>query len=163
MAGWVKLNSDAAVTNHGAKAAAGGVVRDSDGNFILGYASDIGEATTTVAELQAILMGLKLVWRRGFTKVTMETDSLTSVCLIQGGCSSMHPCSPKVLEIQGYLQRIQECHISHTLREANQVADGFAKFGLRLTACSKTFEFLPSFVSIPFFADIAGSVFPRGF
>lgn len=84
MAGWVKLNSDAAVTNHGAKAATGGVVRDSDGNFILGYASDIGEATTTVAELQAILMGLKLVWRRGFTKVTMETDSLTSVCLIQG-------------------------------------------------------------------------------
>lgn len=160
--GWVKLNTDAAVTNLGAKAAAGGILRDDNGNFLLGFSMDVGEATVTVAELKAILSGVKLVWRRGYSFVAIESDSLTAVTMIQRGVPTLHPSFVLVKEIQETMRKFNECSISHSLREANQVADSLA-IGLSLTMCSKLFEALPFFLSIPFNADRFGRVFPRGF
>lgn len=82
--GWVKLNCDAAVTNLGANAAAGGVVRNADGNFLLGFAMDIGEATVTMAELKAILTSLNVLRGKGYSKIVINSDSLTAVCSVQG-------------------------------------------------------------------------------
>lgn len=65
-------------------------------------------------------------------------------------------------DIQTAMTRIGECTIAHVLREANQVADGLAKFGLSLQCCTRRFDYLPPFLSVPFQADLAGIVFPRG-
>lgn len=123
---------------------------------------DVGEATVTVAELKAILSGVKLVWRRGYSFVAIESDSLTAVTMIQRGVPTLHPSFVLVKEIQETMRKFNECSISHSLREANQVADSLA-IGLSLTMCSKLFEALPFFLSIPFNADHFGRVFPRGF
>lgn len=77
--GWVKLNCDAAVTNLGTSAAVGGVLLNADGNFLLGYAMDVGEATVTVVELKAILIGLKLLRGKGYSKVVINSNSFTAV------------------------------------------------------------------------------------
>lgn len=92
--GWYKLNCDAAVTNFGAKAGTGGVLRDHHGNFVLGFAMDLGAASIAEVELGAILAGLNLVWRRGFTKVVIDSDSLTAVQMIKGGARLSTPTPP---------------------------------------------------------------------
>lgn len=163
LSGWVKLNCDATVTGLGTSAAVGGVLCNVDGNFIMGFVMDIGEATITTAELKAILTGLKLLRGKGYSKIVINSDSLTAVQMVQWGCSNLHPCFQLVKEIQDLMCRINECTISHTLREANQVVDAFAKFGLTLTMCSRIFDCLPPFTSIPFHAGLIGSVFPRAF
>lgn len=161
--GWVKLNCDAAVTNLGANAAVGGVVRNANGNFLLGFAMDIGEATVTMAELKAILTSLNVLRGKGYSKIVINSDSLTVVRFVQGGCSNLHPCYQMVKGIRGVMRRINECAISHTLHEANQVVDSFAKFSLTLTMCSRIFYCVPNFASLPLHADPIGSVFPRVF
>lgn len=161
--GWVKLNVDAAVTNFGATAAVGGVLRNEDGNFILGFAMDVGDATITIAELKAILTGLQLLRWKDFPNIEISSDSLTAVRMVQGGCSTLHPCFQLVKDIQDLMRCFHQCTISHTLREANQVAGAFAKFGLTITMCSRIFRCLPSFASCAFHADLIGSGFPRGF
>lgn len=161
--GWIKLNCDAAVVNLGEKAAMGGIVRGADGEFIMAYSSAMGGCNTLEAKLNAILMGSSLVHARGFKHVAIESDSLLAVRLIRDGCSSLHPSYEIIRDIQRRIQSIRECSIEHVLREANQVVDGLAKFGLSLINCSRTFESLSLFISLSFYADLTGTTFPRGF
>lgn len=48
--GEAALNCDVSVTNLGAKAACGGVLRDENGSFILGYAANLGSCSIMAAE-----------------------------------------------------------------------------------------------------------------
>lgn len=43
------------------------------------------------------------------------------------------------------------------------MADEFAKFGLSLGVCNKIFDNFFTFISIPFYTDITGIVFPKGY
>lgn len=161
--GWLKLNCDVAVTNLGANAVAGGVVCNASGGFMFAFAMDLGGSTITVAELRAILASTQLVRRKGLSNIIIEIDSLTAVRLIRGGCSNLHPCYSLVKDIQSNIRMIRGCYVCQTLREANQVTDSLAKFGLGLSSCSRFFPCLPSFLSLSFHADLAGTVFPRDF
>lgn len=163
--GWVKLNIDVVVTSLGATTAVGGVLRSANGNFILGFAMDIREATITMAELKAISTGLNLLRRKGYSKILINSDSLTAIQMVQGGCSSLHPCFQLIKEIHNLMRRFNECTISHTLKEANQVVDSFVKFGLTLTMCSRIFfiVFLLLFLFLSMRKCWGLHMFPRGF
>lgn len=41
---------------------------------LLGEARNIGEANFTTAELFVIYLGLKMAWRKGYTKIIIESD-----------------------------------------------------------------------------------------
>lgn len=75
-----KLNCDVVVTHVGAKATVGGVLRNDDCAFLLGFSLALGNATVLEAELLAILIGVKVVQERGYTRVDIENDSLLTVC-----------------------------------------------------------------------------------
>lgn len=167
--GWVapindffKLNVDGAVTGHGAIAAAGGVLRNFKGGFMFGFASHLGSGTTTEVELEAILIGIKLSRLHGYNKIIIESDSLVAVNLIGVGVSSQHPSFNLLHDIRGPLNLESNFSVIHTLREGNQVADCFAKFGLSLNFCSSFFRKVPGFASFSLRADMAGTMFPRG-
>lgn len=49
------------------------------------------------------------------------------------------------------------------MREANQVADGFAKFGLSIDIQIRVFNFSPNFIVNALRADESGVCFPRDF
>ncbi|PKI59521.1 hypothetical protein CRG98_020049 [Punica granatum] len=55
-------------------AGAGGILRDTDGNWIAGFAQKIGISTAVTAELWAVLTGLEMVWRLGHRQVVLELD-----------------------------------------------------------------------------------------
>lgn len=58
----------------------GGVLRNDDCAFLLGFSLALGNATVLEAELLAILIGVKVVQERGYTRVDIENDSLLTVC-----------------------------------------------------------------------------------
>lgn len=160
---FVKFNVDGAVTSHGNSAAAGGVLRNDRGAFILGFASHLGSGTTTEAKLEAIFIGISLSIIHGLKKVILESDSLVAVKLIGEGCHDQHPYFNLLREIRSLLLVEEEFYVTHTLREGNQVADSFAKFRLSLNNCSTVFRIVPAFASLSLQADMAGTCFPRSF
>lgn len=96
-------------------------------------------------------------------KILVETDSLAAVRLISGDCPTLHPCFNLVSDIKKLMGEEEHIILTHTFREANQVADGFAKHGLELISGCILFEYIPPFVSTDVLGDESGVVFPRGF
>jgi len=67
--GVVKINTDGASSGNPGEAGIGGLLRNSDGMWMVGFVQRIGFATALVAELWAMEQGLKLAWERGFRSV----------------------------------------------------------------------------------------------
>ncbi|KAK7274882.1 hypothetical protein RIF29_15983 [Crotalaria pallida] len=65
-------------------------VRDSNGNWIPGTCTNIGQCGITIAELWAIFDTLSLAWDRGFRKAKLESDSQCVIKMIseEVTCSS---------------------------------------------------------------------------
>ncbi|CAL0320050.1 unnamed protein product [Lupinus luteus] len=57
---------------------------------------------------------------------------------------------------------VMEVVFNHTFREANNVADEFAKPGLDLMYRSRIFDFIPNFCSVKMLLDFADTVYCRG-
>lgn len=115
----MKLNCDGAVCNYGDSVAVGGVFRNHWGVFLWGFASHIGSGSITEAELQAILVGVKLALRKGFSMICVESDSMVAVKLINEGCASIHPAHNLVKDILHILRRFGSFSVCHILREGN--------------------------------------------
>ncbi|XP_039024650.1 uncharacterized protein LOC120157646 [Hibiscus syriacus] len=73
--GWFKLNSDGARHTSTGITSCGGVIRDANGEWIMGYAKPIGTCSVLDAELWGIFEGLKLAWHMQLPAVIIETDS----------------------------------------------------------------------------------------
>ena len=63
-------------------ASAGGVIRDSNGKWLGGFAFNIRSCSITDAELWGIHEGLLLAWDLGLKKVLLESDSACAVEMI---------------------------------------------------------------------------------
>ena len=73
--GWFKLNVDGASKGNPGIAGAGGILRGHYGDWIKGFASNLGLCTSVKAELTAFLQGLKLGENHGIVKLIVHTDS----------------------------------------------------------------------------------------
>lgn len=58
---------------------------------------------------------------------------------------------------------VDEFCIAHILREANQAANSFAKYGLNLDSCSRMLYYFPRFTLFVARADREWVLFPEGF
>lgn len=92
------------------------VVRDHCGGV---YAYNLGTCSIPHAEF----MGLKVAWSRGFTSLSMESDSKVTISRLEGQCDSRHGCYQLVQAIKEHTNRGGNYSWAHILREANQVAD----------------------------------------
>ena len=81
---WVPLNTDGAAKGNPGSAGGGGVFRSHRGEWLGGFAENIGCCTSTKAELKAVLRGLKLARTLGFTKLWVNLDSSCVVGFIRG-------------------------------------------------------------------------------
>lgn len=126
--GWAKINSDGAVSQITNKAAAGGVIRDSNSNWISGFTSSLGQCSPLEAELWGVFHGLQLAWSLGLRQIIMEVDCLEAY-------QSLSSWNPHAIQtnmwyrIQYLLNRDWTVLLSHTRREGNQIADHLAKLG----------------------------------
>nr|KYP45881.1 Putative ribonuclease H protein At1g65750 family [Cajanus cajan] len=142
--GVLKLNCDGAVVASSI-ASCGGVIRNSNGKFIFAFSNMIGVCSVVQAELCAIFHGLRLLKERSLmVDIIIESDSALAVKFLNEGCSREHPYYSLVNHIVRMAGDFPSIDCTHVLREANQVADGFAKFELSISEGMLCFDSPPS-------------------
>lgn len=60
----MRLNTDGASKGNPGLSGAGGLIRSSDGKWLIGFQASLGCCSKTVAEIQALRLGLLLAWGR---------------------------------------------------------------------------------------------------
>ncbi|MCH81151.1 putative non-LTR retroelement reverse transcriptase, partial [Trifolium medium] len=141
--GWVKLNTDGACIERSV-AACGGVLRNSQGEWIGGFSKFLGTCSAYVAELWGLLEGLKYTWKLGFRKVELNVDSVAVVKVIKEGGTASNMGYSLVKEIRRHISFGWEVKISQSYREANRCADALANMGYSLDGNIVFFEVCPS-------------------
>ncbi|KAK5836136.1 hypothetical protein PVK06_011891 [Gossypium arboreum] len=110
-------------------AAIGGVVRDHDGNWIVGFTHFLGVCSLFVAEFWTILDGILILLNKGYKQAIIMTDNLevtqnlTNLDLEDLGITVLR-------RTQHIMQPEGEWKIKHIPRNQNLVADHLAKLSL---------------------------------
>lgn len=139
----IRLNVDGAVLANPGRGGVGGVFRDSNGSWVLGFMKACAHTTPLQAELLAILHGLRLANERNYTPLEVHTDSATSVSII----SNSHACFTNLIsECRYLLKKLRPTTLKHVFREENGVADAIAKEAARVAYFDdvKTFSGVPA-------------------
>lgn len=127
--GSLNLNVDGSKASRTELIASGGVFRDEDGEWRAGFIAGLGKGTVLMAEIWAIFHGISMAVERGFTELTVDTDSAEALRFINRGCVS-HPQHHLVEAIRDMLVSNPSISIVKISREQNKVADRIAKEGL---------------------------------
>ncbi|XP_010484806.1 PREDICTED: uncharacterized protein LOC104763089 [Camelina sativa] len=159
--GWVKLNTDGASHGNPGLATAGGVLRDSDGAWIGGFAFNIGICTAPLAELWGVYYGLYTAWEKGITRVELEVDSELVVGFLTTVIEDSHPLSFLVRLCYDFISRDWIVRIGHMYREANRLADGLANYALLLPLGFHSFVLSLEPVRSIVLQDLVGFSLPR--
>ncbi|KAK9228923.1 hypothetical protein WN944_021880 [Citrus x changshan-huyou] len=101
---WCKLNTDGSCKNIG-EAGAGGVIRDSFGNWISGFSMNIGESSMIMAELWSLYQGLSLAWNAGIRHLLVEVDNLCVTQMISQQVVVPNVFYALVVAIRDFLNR----------------------------------------------------------
>jgi len=111
------------------RAGYGGIIRNNAGGFISAFSGFLpGTVCVLLAELTAILKGLRLAMEMGLENLVCYSNSQLSVNLITGDASKYHAYAVLVQDIKDVIAS-RNFVIQHTLREGNQCADYMAKLG----------------------------------
>jgi ribonuclease HI len=145
-AGWVKLNTDGAYSSSCGLAGGGGLLRDSNGNWIHGFARFLGNCSSTIAELWALKDGLTLAHSLGFSLISIELDAEMVVLLLKNPSTVNLVMEPLLSDCRHLLQLFDNPVVQHVYREANQCADALAALGLNLHVSFMDFVHPPSVV-----------------
>ena len=72
---WIRLNIDGVSKGNLGVIGAGGILRGHYGNWIKGFAINLGTCTYVKAELTALIKGLRLAKSQGVSQLIIHTDS----------------------------------------------------------------------------------------
>lgn len=156
----LKLNSDGSLADNG-HAAAGGVVRDSAGAWVMGYSINIGTTTVFNAELWGLYVGLKRCLDLGFTRIHIELDSSSLVQTLNSGLHDFSNASHLLRDCFRLLQLLDSYIIGHTLREGNAAADFMAELGHHIDPGPSYYDRPPNGLGPILLSDSMGVMFPR--
>nr|POF23203.1 putative ribonuclease h protein [Quercus suber] len=81
--GWCKLNTDGTSYGNPGRAGGGGVIRDSEGRWLKGFARSIGFTTNITVEFWALRDGLMQALQMGVQNLVVELDAKVVVKLVQ--------------------------------------------------------------------------------
>ncbi|CAL8098742.1 unnamed protein product [Prunus armeniaca] len=115
--GWIPHGSSRSI-------GAGGVIRDHLGNWIGGFAVNLGKGQILEAELWGLFFGLNLAITRRIMDIVVEMDSVNAVNLIlSNDLNICHPMAGLVSSCKRLLSQIPRSILHHIYREKNDVAD----------------------------------------
>ncbi|KAH9779858.1 putative ribonuclease H protein [Citrus sinensis] len=125
----VSLNTDGARKGFG-YAGASGLIRDSNGNWLMGFTINLGMYSVVSAELWGLLHGLRVAWEYGFRRLQVGVDNKSAVHLLEMAHPSTNEDAILVKAIRELLARDWIIHMEHVYKEANSVADFLASYSL---------------------------------
>ena len=164
LVGWRVLNTDGAVKGVIGPAGAGGVIRDDNGQWVMGFSEYLSHCTAVKAELHAALRGLQFAKAACIQKLWLQMDSTVVVDMLTRVkpwhtefSSLLHQCH-NLLNWEGW-----EVKVTHCYREANRVADKLAQMGLTGQLGAITYQTPPRETQEALYADTMGVSWPRHF
>ncbi|CAA7029235.1 unnamed protein product [Microthlaspi erraticum] len=89
---WWKMNTDGAARENPGPASAGGVLRDTSGRWICGFALNIGICPAPLAEFWGVYYGLYMASERQVPRLIIEVDSETVMGFFIHGLVILTPC-----------------------------------------------------------------------
>lgn len=137
---WVKFNTDGVSKGNSSLSSYAFCVRDGTGNLIYVEAIAIGVATNVVVEATTILKALQYEKQVRFSKIILESDSLSVIKFIKGEWRVPWELMKIIEEITTVVQEM-EVHFSHTYKEGNQLANEFANSVINQTHKMQCMEF----------------------
>ncbi|KAJ6420916.1 hypothetical protein OIU84_028322 [Salix udensis] len=158
---FVKINVDGSSLGNLGRIGAGGLIRASTGNFLVGFTIFAGVACNLLPELLAIAKGLKLAWDRGYRKINCHSNSKDALRLLSANQVGFHKYRALIFEIRELLRRDWTVRIEHIFREANFCADFMAKFATSCDNGLMIWDEPPQGLQQLLLADIMGISFPR--
>ncbi|KAJ1382799.1 Ribonuclease H domain [Sesbania bispinosa] len=127
--GWYKVNCDGSVHPDISQVTCGGIIRDEKGVPLGAFISKLNWCSITLAELWAIIHGLRIAAQKKLEFIILESDSATALSLVRRDLARWHPAAPLVEEIHVCAKQFKEVRWKHVFGEANQVVDRLAKMG----------------------------------
>ncbi|CAA0823413.1 Polynucleotidyl transferase- ribonuclease H-like superfamily protein [Striga hermonthica] len=155
------LHTDGSSMGNPGPSGFGAVLRSHEGVWIEGISGNIGIADNTLAELIAILEGLKLAVSRRCTTLTCYSDSQESLRLIHSATVSNHAMGGLIMNIRDKINMMESVRFFHIWREENSVADILARRGANEEAFFTTLAFPPDDLLTPLAKDAAWFPYPR--
>lgn len=148
--GWYKINSDGSCKSdcHGfGDIAAGGIIRNSNGTWMKGFACFLGSGTSLLVKLWAIYIGISIAKDANFDPIIVESDCLYAVNLINNIFhSSTHHYATMITMCRSKLASSSDFKVKHVLREGNFAADRLADFASHSITDLCVFDHMPSFL-----------------
>ncbi|MBA0566669.1 hypothetical protein Golob_011466, partial [Gossypium lobatum] len=138
----IKLCTDGVIKVVLGSIAAGGFLRNENGEWIIDFNRFLGECSVFDAELWGILDGLSLIHDSSFAEVMMQTNNLEVVKAIQETSSSILN-SALISCIHHLLENVGPWGIQHILRKFNNVVDCIAKLAFDTRHGLKVFKEIP--------------------
>ncbi|CAL9006302.1 unnamed protein product [Prunus brigantina] len=159
--GVCKVNTDGSRINSSCLIGAGGLLRDSCGNWIKGFSANLGYGSIIEAELWGIFWGLNMAWDAGFRIVEIECDATSAVALLKSPIVSTHPLFSVINCCKMKIQEDWCCSVKHIFREQNCAADALAVKSYDFDPGLFVFLEAPAFLSEILAADVRGVARPR--
>ena len=142
--GKLKLNIDGSAQGNSGLAGGGGVLRDDQGKWVLGYSRKIGRTSSFFAGWRitsfleewrtswflALRDGLHLCLSKNHLDVEVELDAKIIVDALTTTQQSDQPVSPLVDDCRFLATRFNHIQFKHCYREANKCANGLARKGV---------------------------------
>ena len=126
----MKLNIDGAFSQINKATACGGLVLDAMGKLIKGFSMILDDGDALLAEIWAMIIGLRVAWDTGCRNLIVESDSKDLVDLIQRDISAAHRDANLIEQVKCLLANEWVVEICHISRNKNKAADIMAKLGL---------------------------------
>ncbi|KAG8479054.1 hypothetical protein CXB51_029680 [Gossypium anomalum] len=134
--GWIKMNSDGAVSMNYDNASIRGLFRDVNGHWLSRYSLKVSKEMIFRIEALAILEDLRIAWEKGYRQLEIECDNALLVeSVLKGSAASSNLVELHLINV--YLKRNWKTRIRHISRSQNMAADQMAtctydnQFGLK--------------------------------
>ncbi|OIT04953.1 hypothetical protein A4A49_51277 [Nicotiana attenuata] len=121
---YYKLNTDKAASSVTHKAGIGGLICDSNGNWIIGFVGNLDTATTIHAELKVLFHGLKLANTYNLVLPEINIDASEVLTMLK---NDNIVYTNILVDCRYLLGQLHSATIAHTYREGNEVADGWLR------------------------------------
>lgn len=123
--GWIKINTDGVIAKDEVWSAAGNLLRDLHGRWIVGYERYVSGSTLN-SKLLAILHGLEITRQCNYEKVIVESDCLVALDIVKD--NSDRSSSNTIIQIIKQLAiHFSKVEFKFVRRNGNSVADYHAR------------------------------------
>ena len=134
----------------------GGLIRDKEGAWVVGFARNIGISSSFIVELWALRDRLLICVHRNFNVVEVELDAKAVIDVLSASKCTNSLVAPLVDDCKQLATQIHQIHFKHCFREANRSADKLARMGATQDSEFKLFLCQPVDLVIVFNFDFNG-------